>query len=187
MQEFAFANAHVVRDFDKSQTPWNSRKVFLRVTIQDRTEKAGWKVSDLVRLHGDVEDLPEETFKRWEEFGSLESMLLNRLEHGLKEFLHPHLQHYGAALWDVYSSRTITVSLNQLWRSPTRFPELRPARKYQIELMTVDKSGEETPSPWRTQDIESLTVAIKSWIPVPSLGPGESGEMPTTGLPEIRQ
>lgn len=187
LQEFAFANAHVVRDFDNSQTPWNPRKIFLRVTTRERIEETGWKVSDLVRIHGHVEDLPEEMFKQWEEFGSLEYILLDRLKHGLKEFLHPHLQHYGAALWGVYSSRTITLSLNQLWRSPTRFPELRPARQYQIELMTVDKSGDETPSPWRTQDIESLTAAIKSWIPEPSVRPGDSGEMPTTGQPAVRQ
>jgi hypothetical protein len=187
LREFAFANANVVRDFDKTQTPRDPRKIFLRVTTRERIEENDWKVSGLVRINGDVEDLPEEMFKQWEEFGSLEYILLDRLQHGLKEFLHPHLQHYGAALWEVCSTRTITLTLNQLWRSPTHFPELRPARQYQIELMTLDKSGEETPSPWRTQDIESLTAVIKSWIPKPSQRPSDLGETPTTGLPAIRQ
>jgi hypothetical protein len=185
LRNFAFAHAHVVRDFDNKQTPCNSRQQFLRITIEDRIEKAGWQESSCIPIRGYLDEQPDEWFQHRDQQGDLEHFMLNWLEVGLKESVRPCFQAYVTKLWAVHTGEhSLEIVLNHLVPSPMRIAMPYPARRYRIELMAIDANGESTQSPWRSGDIERLGKEIKGWIGELSPNVLGSDGAPETGLPE---
>jgi transcriptional regulator with XRE-family HTH domain len=164
LREFAFANADRVMDFDGRWVPENPRSRFLRVTIEDRIEGEGWKVSGQESINGYLDEQPADRLYQWDECGEFETLADSWLGNGLKEYLQPHLAAHVSTLWSVSGERIPVLQRDNLDSNPRRWPTPWPARRYCIELMSMTADGEAVVIPWRADRVNELSEHIRRWI-----------------------
>lgn len=164
LRAYAFAHADRVMDFDGRWVPEHPRSRFFRVTIEDRAQGAGWKVSRQDLIYGYLDEQPFDLLDRWDESGEFETMADSWLGSGLKEYLQPHLASHVSTLWKVSGERIPIVQLDHLEGSPRRWPTPWAARRYSIELMSRVANGEAVAIPWQSDRVRQLSLDIQRWI-----------------------
>jgi hypothetical protein len=164
LTKIAFCQADQVVGFDGKTLPQNPRTSFLRVTVEDWIAGTGWRASDPIRVRSNVDDYPDRYIEQQDARGQLDWWLQAQLKGALEDVLQPHLAAWVAELWEVPDLPEPRLVLHHFARSPSRRHTQEAARRYRIELMTINSKGEETRAPWRKAHVDELKTTIRRWI-----------------------
>jgi hypothetical protein len=117
-----------------------------------------------IRVRSNVDDYPDRYIEQQDARGQLDWWLQAQLKGALEDVLQPHLAAWVAELWEVPDLPEPRLVLHHFARSPSRRHTQEAARRYRIELMTINSKGEETRAPWRKAHVDELKTTIRRWI-----------------------